>query len=191
MIGTRTWLLALIAVAVAACATLHGGGDSGESRLQQGLSALARRDYAAAAAPLDVASRSSKPEIARSALLLLAIMQMDPANPDRQPDAALEGVARLRASGIPADHEQVIGDALERVLRQTRDLQSGLAAAQAQRDTAFARIDSLQLQLGSMTAARDAATRRASQLEQTGADCDKELQKKTQELERIKRAIRG
>jgi hypothetical protein len=45
--------------------------------------------------------------------------------------------------------------------------------------------------MDSLKSERDAARRRAAQFEQTATECDKELQKKNQELERIRRAIRG
>jgi dsDNA-specific endonuclease/ATPase MutS2 len=180
----------LLALAFAACATLRGGDDP-DTLYRQGLDALARGDYAAAQSPLEYASRSGSAEAARRATVLLAVMQLDPANPARR----VESVAGV-VDHVDADTEQhamfetVVASAIERVSRESLDLRAGLSSAQTQRDAAYATIDQLRARTDSLTADRDAARRKTSQLEQTAAECAKELEKKTQEIERIRRAIR-
>jgi len=179
----------LLALMLAACATLRGGDDP-DALYRQGLDSLARGDYAAALTPLESASRSGSGEAAKRAAVLLAVLQMDPANPARRAES-VEGVAgRVGIDPGSALFETVIASTLERVSRESLDLRAGLSAAQTQRDAAYSTIDDLRARTDSLTAERDTARRRTAQLEQAAAECAKELEKKTQEIERIRRAIR-
>lgn len=182
--------LPFLVVAVTACATLRGQSDA-ERRYREGLDALARSDFAAAAAALEFASRSDDANLSRRALTLLVTVELDPANPARRLDAAIQLADRLRESSVPATPEYLTAESLARAARETRDLQRGLADAEAGRDGALARADSLRTRIDAVTAERDSARRRAVQLEQLGDSLKQELKLKTQELERIRRAIRG
>jgi hypothetical protein len=180
----------LLGLALAACATLRGGDDP-DALYRQGLDALARGDYAAALAPLDYASRSGSGETAKRAAVLVAAMQLDPANPARRAESVAGLSDRVSSdTGERAMFETVVASMLERVSRESLDLRTGLSAAQTQRDAAYSTIDQLRARTDSLTTDRDAARRKTSQLEQTAAECAKELEKKTQEIERIRRAIR-
>jgi hypothetical protein len=121
---------------------------------------------------------------------MYGVAALDPANPSRRMDAA-DGLAERLANADPvATFEQVVGATLERMADETQVLRNGMIAAQSQRDSAFRVIDRVRAQTDSLTAERDAARRKNAQLELASAELTKELEKKTQEIERIRRAIR-
>jgi hypothetical protein len=190
--------LVLAVIAFGACATLRTSDDAA-SRYQEGLDALARRDYVSAMPLLEHVSRTASPEEARRATLLLVLAGLDPANPARSPAAAgtIDERFGSTASTVdggadsPVTFEHVVAATLKRLARETADLQQGMAAAQTQRDGAFGSVTQLRVQLDSMTAERDSVRRKLTQLELSSAELEKELQKKTAELERIRRIIRG
>lgn len=180
--------LALI-VLLAGCATLRGGSDA-KTQYQAGLDALARRDFSAAVAGLDAASRSGDRDLARRAMLMLATVHLDPDNPVRDPAAAGEAAARLLERAEPGSAEYLTAGMLERVAHATGDMVQDLEAATAERDRAWAHIDSLQIRVGAIEGQRDSVERRIQRLEMVGDSLEKELKKTTQELERIRRVIR-
>jgi hypothetical protein len=182
--------LALIAVAAAGCATLRGPSEA-QRRYDAGVRALARQDFAAAAASLDFASRADDARLARRAQLLLAAVRVDPANPDRDPESAALIADGLRSVAEPGSVEYIAADAVARVARNIRDLGRDLDTARNERDRAWAHIDSLTRHLTGVQSQRDSLQRRAVRLQQVGDSLETELKKTTQELERIRRAIRG
>jgi hypothetical protein len=191
-IGSMTRaILAPLVLLVASCATLQTGPSDAQLRYEAGLDALGRRDFATAATSLEFASQAGDEELRRRALLLHAAVQLDPDNPPRDADAATDVAGRLRAGATPGSIEYVAAETLERAARETRDLRQDLVAARAERDRAWAHIDSLRTRLDGMQVVRDSIQRRTARLEVVGDSLEQELKKTTQELERIRRAIRG
>lgn len=182
--------LALIALAAAGCATLRGPSDA-QLRYEAGVQALARQDYAAAAESLEFASRSGDAGLARRAQLLLAAVRLDPLNPNRDPESAAQIADGLRSTAEPGSVEAIAAETFARVARDIRDIGRDLDAARGERDRAWAHIDSLSLRANGVQSQRDSLQRRALRLEQVGDSLEAELKKTTQELERIRRAIRG
>jgi Basic region leucine zipper len=185
----RTSLPLLVVLALAACATLRGSDDT-ETLYREGLDSLARREFASAALSLQHISRSGPADLAQRARVLVAVAELDPANPARRLDAADDLAETLRGPEAQPTFEQVVAATLERMAREVKDLQSGMTAAQTQRDSAFATIDSLHVHADSMVAVRDSVKRRNQQLETRVDELTKENEKLNQEIERMKRAIR-
>jgi len=180
----------LLAAALAGCATLRGPNDA-QLRYREGLAALARGDFAAASTPLEVASRSDDADLARDALMLLAVAELDPDNRGRSPEGALAIAERLRTASRPGSLEQLTAGTLERAAAEWRDMRADLADLTRERERAWVLIDSLQARIDLLTSQRDSVRRKAMQLEVFGDSLNTELKKKTQELDRIRRAIRG
>ncbi|HUF67703.1 MAG TPA: hypothetical protein VMM79_03550 [Longimicrobiales bacterium] len=183
--------LALLVLWIAGCATLRSGPSDAKLRLDAGIDALGRRDFAAAAAGLEDVSRAGDPALARRALLLLAVTQLDPGNPARDAQAASVIAGRLREGAVPGSIEYIAAETLERVVRETRDLHQDMIAARMERDRAWTHIDSLRARIDLAVVERDSVQRRTVRLELVRDSLDAELKKTTQELERIRRAIRG
>jgi len=179
-----------IIVAIAAsCATLHGPSRSRLS-YDAGLDALSRRDFAAATARFEDASRSDDRDLARRALFMLAAVQLDPSNPRRDAATASDIAARLREGAEPGSLEFMAAGMFERAARESRDLREDLLAARAERDRAWSDIDTLSARMRDVASQRDSLQRLTLRLETVRDSIDKELKKTTQELERIRRAIR-
>jgi hypothetical protein len=183
--------LALLVLWIAGCATLRLGPSDAQLRFDAGLDALGRRDFAAAAAGLEYVSRAGDPDLARRALLLLAVTQLDPGNPERDAEAASVIAGRLREGAVPGSIEYIAAETLERVVRETRDLHQDMIAARMERDRALTHIDSLRARIDLAVVERDSVRRRTVRLEFVRDSLDAELKKTTRELERIRRAIRG
>lgn len=180
----------LLAVVVTGCASLRGPNDA-QVRYREGMDALARGDFVAATGPLEFASRSSDSDLSRRALMLLATAELDPTNPSRSLDGAVELAARLRASSTAGSPEHITAAALERIAGETRTLKHDLAEIVRDRDSAWLTIDSLQTRITALVSQRDSVSRKAVQLQVVNDSLTDELKKKTQELDRIRRAIRG
>ena len=180
----------LVVAAVAGCATLRGPNNA-QLRFDEGVDALARGDFVAASVPLEFASHSDDLDLARRALLLLAAAELDPANRGRSLESAGDIAARLRASSTPGSPEHITAGTLERAAGESRDLRDELATIRRERESAWLLVDSLQAHIEVVTSQRDSVRRKITQLEVVGDSLSEELKKKTQELDRIRRAIRG
>lgn len=181
-----------LALVLAGCASLPGRGPSdAQLRYDAGVEALSRRDFSVARSSLELASREGNDEIRLRSLFLLAAVQLDPENPGRDTELATDIAARLRSGAQPGSLEYVAAETLERAAREVSDLRQDLIAARSERDRAWNHIDSLRTRADSVEVQRDSVLRRAARLEMVGDSLEKELKKTTQELERIRRAIRG
>jgi len=138
-----------------------------------------------------IGNDSDADEFLQRALLLRVAVELDPRNPDRHLADAVQRATRIRDAAQPGSWERLTADVLAQAAAASLQDRDDLTIAETQRATALSRVTELLAEVDSLNSERDSARRRAAQFEQTAADCDKELQKKTQELERIRRAIRG
>ena len=182
--------LVLVATLGAACATLRNP-DEAALHYQAGLQAAASHDFGAAIEHLENAALSQDPQLVQRAMLLRVAVELDPRNPDRHLADAVQRATRIRDAAQPGSWERLTADVLAQAAAASLQDRDDLTIAETQRATALARVTELLAEVDSLTSERDSARRRAAQFEQTAAECDKELQKKTQELDRIRRAIRG
>jgi hypothetical protein len=192
----RRWFPLALALGVAGCATFSPGEDNPARSLEAGLHALAAGDYTAARGHLDRAGLAPKSgATGRRALLIAALIQLDPRNPDRDLSIAAQRAAALQNGPDATEWDVAAGSLLAGLVEELEDARGRVERAELERH-AFAAASILAGQSGiarvnAMTAERDSARRRVTQLEQTLAEKEKELREKTQELERIRRAIRG
>ncbi len=188
----RTILLPML-IAAAACATFGSGPDI-KGRYEQGLDAFTAADYGTAISHLDWVGRLRADEsIGQRASLLGVGAALDPRNPRRDFGAATAFAIRLRDSGdgwtVP------LGEALRLLVTEVASAQARITDAESARDQAFSIASEqrslLEKQLRAVAAERDALARRAATLEQTLAEREKQLKDKDQELERIRKIVRG
>jgi hypothetical protein len=189
-------LLLAPVLGVAACAAFRPGETSPVRSLEAGLSALAAADYSAARVHLDRAALApGSGDAGRRALLLAALLQLDPRNQKRDLGVAAERAAALEAHPGAPPWFAMAGSLLEAAAGDLADSRSRALRAEGEREAALqassVAADSATARLNAVAADRDAARRRVTQLEQALAEREKELREKTQELERIRRAIRG
>ncbi len=189
------WFRLVLVIGVTSCATLRPGEDNPARSLQAGLRALETGDYASAVRHFDRAGLSPhRGDVGRRALLAGTLVRLDPRNPDRDFAGAADRAARLVNDPDAADWDTVAGGALAalaadlertdaRVRQAQLDRHAALIAAELAQQSVAARMSLLLME-------RDTARRRLAQLEQTLADKDKALRDTTQELQRIRRAIR-
>lgn len=195
----RLRLLALVValvLGVGACASFRPGEDNPARSLEAGLGALAAGDHESAAIHFDRAGLApASGEAGRRALLLGALLRLDPRTEGSDLTVAAARAAALQAApGAPA-WEEATAILLQGVAAGLADARSRVRHAESERHAAVAASilasASATARLNAAVADRDAARRRVTQLEQTLAEKEKELKEKTQELERIRRAIRG
>jgi chromosome segregation ATPase len=189
--GMRRFAIASTALVLVACATVRGRPDESLLHYQAGLQALASHDFASAVQHLDQADSSSDAMVAERAQLLRIIAELDPRNPGRRLDVAAERATRFSAAALPGTWQRITADALVQLAAGVREGNDERQLAQMRLSDANAMVQALKLQIDSIGSERDAARRRITQLEASQAECDKKLQEKTQELDRIRRAIRG
>jgi len=194
MTRTRWFRLALV-IGVAGCASLRPGEDNPARSLDAGLRALAAGDYPAAVQHFDRAGLSPNAGgSGRRALLAATLARLDPRNPDRDFAAAAERAARLQNDPGAGDWDTLAGWMLAALAGDLEVADARLREAQLERHAAVIRAalaaQSVAARMNALTVERDTTRRRVAQLEQTLEDKDKELKEKTQELERIRRAIR-
>ncbi|MCI0432465.1 MAG: hypothetical protein L0271_02275 [Gemmatimonadetes bacterium] len=176
-----------------ACATLGSGPDI-EGGYERGLHALVSSDYVSAVRELDrVGTIRPGATLGQQALLLGAVAAMDPRNPDRDFGAAAAFSVRLRDVGgtwtTPA------GETLRLISTELSYSSARIADAEAARDQAFAIATEqrtlLEQRYQALAAERDDLAKKAAALEQTLAEREKLLKDKEQELERIRKIVRG
>jgi hypothetical protein len=184
-------ILAPFVLLVVGCATLQTGPSDAQLRYEAGLDALGRRDFATAATSLEFAADAGDEALRQQSLLLLAVLQLDPGNPHRDARVTADLASRLRSGAAPGSIPYIAAETLERAAREPRDLRQDLIAARAERDRAWTHIDSLRARIDGMEMLHDSIRRRTARLEVVGDSITKELEKTRQELERIRRAIRG
>lgn len=189
------WVRLVLVIGVTSCATLRTGEDNPARSLAAGLRALAAGDYAGSVRHLDRAGLSPRGGAdGRRALLIATLARLDPRNPDRDFTGAADRAARLANAPGASDWDTLAGDALAalaadlgrtdaRVRQAILDRHVAVIEAALARQSVAARMSALMVE-------RDTARRRVAQLEQTLADKEKALKDTTQELERIRRAIR-
>lgn len=179
----------LAVVLVAACATLRGP-DAASLHYEAGLQAVARHDFAAAIDHLEDAAQSSDPNIAERALLLRVAVELDPRNPAPDYEAAARRAALIRDAAPPGSWERLSADGMAQAAAAALRARQEMETLTIQRDAALATAAALRIEVDSLRSERDAARRKVQQLELASAEMEKELQKKTAELERIRRVIR-
>jgi len=188
----RRVLLPVLFVATA-CATFGSGPDV-DGRYERGLQAILASDYASAIRDLDWVGRlRSDKSIGQHALLLGTAATLDPRNPGRDYAAASLFAMRLRDVGdawtVP------VGESLRLIATELASSETRIADAEAARDQAFAIATEqrahLEKQLQAVAAERDVLAKQTAELEQTLAERDKLLKEKEQELERIRKIVRG
>jgi len=193
----RLRLLALtLVLAVAGCATFRPGEDNPARSLEAGLNALAAGDYATARLHFDRAGLAPESgEAGRRALLLGALARLDARNPDPDFELAAARAAALEAGPGVTKWEALAGNLVAGIAAELAEARARVRHAEVERHAAVAAeilaSRSATARINAVVAERDAARRRTTQLEQTLAEKEKELKEKTQELERIRRAIRG
>lgn len=178
----------------AACATVGLGADL-QGGFQQGIEALARQNYPAAAERFDWVIRTSDESnaLAHQALLLRTTAALDPRNPGRDLDQATQLASRLR----DADNTWTspVGESLRLVAEELLDARQRVATLEASRDVAASVSGMVQrglaVRLDSVTVERDSLARANTALVQQLAERDKQLKEKEQELERIRKIIRN
>ncbi|MGH7501662.1 MAG: hypothetical protein ACREL7_07875 [Longimicrobiales bacterium] len=189
----RPLLLPFLLLA-AACATVGIGVDV-QGGFEQGLAALSRQDYPAAAERFDWVVNTSGPSdgLAQHAMLVRTTVAMDSRNPGRDLTRAAELAAQLRDAGnawTPA-----VGESLRLLATELETANKRLAHLEAARHVAASVSGMVQrglaLRLDSVTIERDTLRRKVTTLEQQLDERDKQLKEKEQELERIRKIIRN
>jgi hypothetical protein len=190
-------LLVLTVIGTASCAAMQlGGAPDAQTRLQQGIEALGRNDFAGAQDNLRSVYQDhwSEPE-GREALLVLTTAEIDPRNPSRRLWASAELAASMIKLQDGPTWTKPVGETLYLLALELGAKEEQITRAEAERDAAAAlpTLDSPSVvaRIGAIRAERDSLKRKADQLEQLVAQRDKELKEKTQELERIKKIVKG
>lgn len=190
-------LLVLTVLGTASCAALQlGGAPDAETRLQQGIEALGRNDFASARNHLRSVYQDhwSEPE-GREALLVLTAAELDPRNPQRRLWASAELAASMIKLQAEPTWTKPVGETFYLLALELGAKEEQITRAEAERDAAAAlpTLDSPSVvaRINSIRAERDSLKRKTDQLEQLVAQRDKELKEKTQELERIKKTVKG
>ena len=176
-----------------ACATFGSGPDV-DDRYERGLQALLASDYTAAVREFDWVGRLRPgTSIGQQALLLGTTAAIDPRNPGR--DYAAAGLFAMRLRDAGATWTAPIGESLRLIATELASSATRIADAESARDQAFAIATGqrahLEAQLEAIAAERDTLVRKTATLEQTLAERDKQVKDKEQELERIRKIVRG
>jgi len=194
MVRMRWFRLALV-ISVTSCASLRPGEDNPPRSLDAGMRALAAGDYAGAVQHFDRAGLSPRGgSEGRRALLMAALARLDPRDPDRDFAAAADRATRLSGDPDAAGWEMLAGGALAALAGELERSDARMRQAQLDRHAAVIEAvlarQAVQARMTALTLERDTLRRRMAQLEQSLTDKDKALRDTTQELQRIRRAIR-
>jgi hypothetical protein len=182
--------LALVAALLAGCASLLPGGATPDRIAERGLDALEREQYAAAIADLSwVATHYPDRPAGRYALLALAAAELDPANPERRPDAGAEHLASFRAMEGNPRWTMPVANALRGVLLELRDAEQKAraaerAAAEAQQAARSARGEATQAR-----AQQSSLGDRVAELERELDETRRQLTRARGEIERMRRTL--
>ncbi|MGH7574439.1 MAG: hypothetical protein ACREM1_04820 [Longimicrobiales bacterium] len=191
---TTTLVTGLLAVGLTGCSLIASRGA--EQRLDAGLAALARGDRGVAHEQIQPVSTEHWGEpIGHRATLVLAAAELDPRNPTRRLWVGAGLSAQLLSHHATPAWMEPVAETLYLLSLELGANEELLARTEAQRDSAQAlpRLPgpSFLVQLETLRAERDQARRRTAELEAVLAAKNKELQDKEQELERIKRTLKG
>lgn len=184
----------LLAVGVSGCSLI--ATPNAEQRLEAGLAALARGDRNIAHEQIQPVSTEHWGEpVGHRATLVLAAAELDPRNPARRLWVGADLSAQLLSHHATPPWMEPVAETLYLLSLELGANEEQLARTEAQRDSAQAlpRLPgpSFMVQLESLSSERDRARRRAAQLEAALAAKEKELKDKEQELERIKKTLKG
>jgi hypothetical protein len=191
----------LLAVGLAGCATLFQTGSEPrpEPIAERGLAALERGEYEAAIADLEwVATHFPDRPAGRYALLALAAAELDPANPQRRPDAGAELLASFRAMEENPRWTVPLANTLRGVVLELREIEE--RARVAERAAARAERTARETAERARTAAsetsraqeQEAALRnRVAALERELARSRQQLAEMRGEVQRMRRALGG
>ncbi len=187
----------LLAAGTAGCSLLgFGGGRSPEERLQLGVTALANRDLAGAMGHLQwVSANQWNKSIGRRAQLVAAAAELDPRNPERRLWAGADMAAKLLSPPLLEPWMEPVAETLYLLSLELGANEERIARAEAERNSAQALPQlpgpSFVVQVQTLREERDILRRRVQTLEQSIAAKDKELKEKEQELERIRKTLKG
>jgi hypothetical protein len=200
------------------CAALRGSQQPDPAaEVEAGLALLAAGDFAAAGERLYPVYRAHwERPIGQRALLALMAAEIDPRNPDRRLWSTADMASRyLQIENVSEWTVPVaqsfyllaveLGAAEERVARAEAERDEAEAAAARQRAAAQRSSpapapasrapeftgQTVPARLGAVQAERDELRRRVQQLEGQVTQRDRQLREREQELERIRRTIRG
>lgn len=194
---TNALLVGVLVIGVAGCSIVGlNGRPSAEQRLDAGIGALARGDQAEAREHLyPVYSENWGRSVGRRATIVLVALELDPRNPTRRLAVGADMAARMLAQpGTPTWLEPV-AETLYLLSLEVGANEERIAQVEAERDSAQALPQlpgpSFMAQLQELRTERDSERRRAAELALTLAAKEKELKEKEQELERIRRTLRG
>lgn len=188
---TATLVMALV---LSACASLMGGGPSPERVAERGLAALERGEYAVAIADLEwVATHFRDRRAGRHALLTWAAAELDPANPERRPEAGAELLAEFRALEDNPPWLGPVANTLRGVVLELRDTEERASIAERSALRAErAASEAAERARGAAREATQAESRlgnRVSQLERELAQSREQLAGMRSEVERMRRAL--
>lgn len=190
-------LFVLLVAGTAGCSLLRLGGEPDpETRFELGLAALTEGDLARAQEHLYwVYNHHAESPVGRRALLVLVAAEMDPRNPARRLWAAADMSARLLSQSGPPEWAEPIAETMYLLALELGANEERIARAEAQRDSAQALPElpgpSVLAQVQALRTERDSLRRRAQALEAAVAAREKELKEKEQELERIRKTLKG
>lgn len=184
----------LLAAGVSACSLI--ATPNAEQRLEAGLAALARGERNVAHEQIQPVSTEHWGEpVGHRATLVLAAAELDPRNPTRRLWVGADMSARLLSHHATPPWMGPVAETLYLLSLELGANEEQLARTEAQRDSAQAlpRLPgpSFMVQLETLRAERDSARQRAAALEAALVAKEQELKDKEQELERIKRTLKG
>jgi hypothetical protein len=194
---TRSALLAAFLGIVAGCSLISvGGTPDPEVRLDSGLAALARHDWAAAYENLRwVYENHGAQPVGQHALLALTAAELDPRNPDRRLWASAEMAAHFLALREVPAWQHPVAETMYLLSLELGANEERIARIEAERDSALALPKlpgpSFLAKMNDVTAERDSLRTRIDALQRTLAQREATLKERDQELDRIRRTLRG
>ena len=184
----RATVPAVIALLAVGCATMSGHRPNEDDRFRTGMQAYASGNYATARTEFAwLAEHFANEPVGQRALLVLAAVQMDPRNPNRQADDGSDLAARFlqrpeRDAWVDPVAQTLyllgveLGVAEEREREVQQQLQQTRALPKLPGPTVTARIKAIEGE-------RDKLAKRVTTLEE-------QLAQKDRELERIRKTIK-
>jgi hypothetical protein len=174
------------------------------AELELGIAALEAGDYAAASERLYPLYRFYwKEPVGQRALLALIAAEIDPRNPGRRLWSTQDLAGSYTQIPGTAGWTRPIAESFYLLAAELGAAEERLARAEAERDAATRAAEGVAAstlalpgptvpeRIRNVTAQRDELQRRVQQLENDVAQRDRQLREREQELERIRRTIRG
>ncbi|MGH7551671.1 MAG: hypothetical protein ACREMQ_01420 [Longimicrobiales bacterium] len=190
-------LMTVLAAGITGCGLIRFTGEpTPDERLNLGVAALAQRDLPRAQEQLHwlYTNQWNKP-VGRRAQLVAAAAELDPRHPDRRLWVGADMAARLLNPPAGETWLEPVAETLYLLSLELGANEERIARAEAARDSAAALPKlpgpSFLAQLQEVRAERDSLKRRSHSLEQALAAKEKELKDKEQELERIRKTLKG